>query len=366
MKKQEIYDEFDEFDGNKDAVDIKPYVQACLKHWKKIVVWALCSMVVGILLALSVPKTYTSHAVVAPELVTRSSSSNSLTTLASLAGVNINTLALSDAMHPDLYPSVIKSTNFYIGLFDLPVTVKHKKETIQTDLYDYLVNYNRSPWWGYVMGVPRMAINVVKRIFAEEDEFETAEGHAQMDSLRLTRQQSNVVKYLSKNISAVVEKKTFALSVKVTMQDAVIAAQVANAVIEHLEQFVMQYRTEKARETVAYYERVYEETHDEYLAAQRAAARYADSNLGTMTQSAKMYLQQLQNEAQLRYQMYNTTSQNLLAAQARVLQEAPVLVVIQPGIAPNDGKPSKVKAGLLWMILGAAVGIFLVVRKVKK
>ena len=366
MKKSEIYDEFDELDGRNESVDIKPYVREALKNWKKIVLWAFCAMVVGILLALSMPKTYTSHAVVAPELVTRSSSSNSLTTLANLAGINVNTLALSDAMHPDLYPSVIKSTTFYVGLFDLPVTVKHKKETIQTDLYDYLANYTRRPWWNYVLGAPRTAISLVKNIFDKEDEFETAEGHAQMDSLRLTRQQEGVVKYLDKNISAVVEKKTFALSVRVTMQDKLIAAQVANAVIDHLEQFVLQYRTEKARETVAYYEEVYEETKEEYLSAQRAAARYADSNLGASTQSAKMYLQQLQNEAQLRYQMYNTTSQNLLAARARVLQEAPVLVVIQPGVAPNDGKPSKVKAGLLWMILGAAFGTFLAVRKVKK
>lgn len=363
MRTSDIYDEFDEVEGRNDPVDLRPYIQAALKHWKKILLWALGGMVLGILLTLSIPKTYTSHAVVAPELVTRSSSSNSLTTLASLAGINVNSLALSDAMHPDLYPSVIKSTNFYIGLFDLPVTVHHGKEEIQTDLYDYLANYSRSPWWGYILGLPRTAINLVKSAFATEDEFETAEGHSQLDSLHLTRQQSNVVKLLSKNVTAVVEKKTFALSVRVTLQDAVIASQVANAVIEHLKEFVLAYRTERARETVSYYEQVYDESHEAYVTAQRAAARYADTHLGVMTESAKMQLQLLQNEAQLRYQMYNTTAQNLMAAQARVLQEAPVLVVIQPGVAPNDGKPSKVKWGILWMILGAALGVFLALRK---
>lgn len=366
MRNREVYDEFDELDVKSASVDIKPYIRAALKDWKKVLLFALCGMVLGILLALSMPKTYTSHAVVAPELVTRTSSSNSLTTLASLAGINVNTLALSDAMHPDLYPSVIRSTNFYIGLFDLPVSIERKKEIIHTDLYDYLANYTRRAWWDYVLGLPRIAISGVKRIFADEDVFETAEGHLQLDSLHLTRQQANVVKLLAKNISAVVEKKTFALSVKVTMQDPVVAAQVANAAIEHLEQFVLKYRTEKARETVAYYEQVYEEMHEAYINAQRAAARYADANLGTMTQSARLQQQLLQNEAQLRYNMYNTTAQNLMAAQARVLQEAPVLVVIQPGVAPNDGKPSKVKAGLLWMLIGGALGVFLAARKVKK
>ena len=50
--RKEVYDEFDEIDGKSELVDIKPYVQAALKHWKKIVLWALGGMVVGILVAL--------------------------------------------------------------------------------------------------------------------------------------------------------------------------------------------------------------------------------------------------------------------------------------------------------------------------
>ena len=67
-------------------------------------------------------------------------------------------------------------------------------------------------------------------------------------------------------------------------------------------------------------------------------------------------MQELQNEAQLRYQMYNQTAQNLLAARAKVQQESPVLVIVQPGIAPHIGKPSKVKLTIIWFILGGIAG----------
>ena len=366
MKKYEDFDEFDEFDdGGSTSIDLMPYVRLVLKKWKTILIWALCGAVFGIIIGFSTPKTYTTKAIVAPEIATRSTLGNGLSSLASLAGGNMNTMAITDAMQPDLYREIIKSTNFKVGLFDMPVTVATKDSLVHTDLYDYMVNYNKSPWWGYVIGLPHIAMGAVKSLFVKKDEFDDAEGHDHLDSLRLTKQQEMVVKALSKSITASVEKRTYVLALKVTMQDPVIAAQLANYSIEKLQDFVVSYRTEKARENVDYYEKIYEETRNDYLAAQRAYARYSDANLGATTSTSKIQLQQYQNEAQLRYQMYNQTAQNLLAARAKVQQESPVLVVVQPGIAPHIGKPSKVKLALLWFVLGGLVGLVWVFIKSK-
>jgi uncharacterized protein involved in exopolysaccharide biosynthesis len=198
-----------------------------------------------------------------------------------------------------------------------------------------------------------MGIELVKSLFTKEDEFELTEGHSHVDSLRLTPEQEGVVKALQRSITASVEKRTYVLSVKVKMQDRLIAAQVANAVVENLRQFVVDYRTEKAQENVDYYEKIYEEAHADYLAAQRAYASYVDSHLGSTSKSSQVQQQHLQYEAQIKYQMYNSTAQNLLAAKAKVQQESPVLVVIQRAMAPHNGKPSKVKLAMIWFILGA-------------
>lgn len=361
------FDEFEEFDGGTEqSIDFMPYVRKALKGWKTVLLWAVIGGVFGAVIGLSTPRKYTSKAVIAPELATRSTLGSGLNSLASLAGVNMNSLALTDAMHPDLYPEVIRSTNMYISLFDMPVEVQTKDSLVHTDLYDYMVNYNKHPWWGYVLGLPRMAIDGVKSIFTKKDEFDDAEGHEHIDSLRLTKQQEMVIKALSKNIAASVEKKTYVLSVKVTMQDPVIAAQLANAVIDKLKEFVVSYRTEKSRENVEYYKQIYDQTRQEYLAAQRAYAYYTDSHQGVSSRSTRVYEQQLQNEAQLRFQMYNQTAQNLLAAEAKVQQEAPVLVIVQPGIAPHIGKPSRVRLAVLWFVIGACLGAAWVIWKGRK
>ena len=361
MKEFDEYGEPVEIDGQ--IIDIRPIFQKVLKKWKTVLIWALCGAVLGIVFAVTTPKTYTTKAVIAPELLTRATTSG-VSSLASLAGINMNSLALTDAMHPDVYPVIINSTNFYIGLFDLPVTVETRDSVVHTDLYDYMVHYVKRPWFGYVLGAPRIAIGGIKKLFKSKDDIDDAEGYIQMDSLRLTRQQEMVVKTLSKSITATVEKRSYVLTLRVKMQDPVISAQVANATIDNLRDFVLKYRTEKSRENAAYYQKIYVQTRDDYLSAQKAYAYYMDSHQNVLSKSSLVYQQQLQNEAQLRYQMYSQTAQNLLNAEAKIQQEAPVLVVIQPGVAPRMGKPSRVKVTLLWFILGALAGtVFVAVRK---
>lgn len=354
------FDNIDEFDDNGRAtssIDFKKYIDLALRNWKKILLWAFCGLVFGIIIGFSTPKTFASTAVVAPELATRSTLSSGLNSLASLAGVNMNNLAITDAMHPDLYPVVIKSRDFYLDMFDLPVSFTNADTLVCTDLYDYMANYNKSPWYGVILGLPQIAIGAVKGLFAKEDEFDDAEGHAVIDTLRLTRQQEGVVKALSKSVSVSVERKSYVITITATMQDRIIAAQVANAVVDNLKDFVVNYRMEKSLESIAYLEEMREQTHQEYIEAQNKYARYMDANRGEQTSSAKVKLQLLQNEAQLAYQIYNSTAQSLLAAKVKVKQEAPVLVVIQKGMAPQNGKPSKVKLGLLWGILAGVVCI---------
>lgn len=352
--------------NNEIVIDLRPYFKAILQRWKYILVWACCGALVGIIIGLSKPKTFTSTAVVAPELATRSTLSSGISSLANLAGINMNSLAITDAMHPDLYPVVIRSSTFMMGLFDLPVSFTHADTLVQTDLYDYIANYTKVPWYAYILGLPRMGVEGIKHVFSNKEEmaFEAMEGHDKIDSILLTRQQERVIKALSRSMKVGVDRKTYALTVKVTLQDRVIAAQLTNAIIEHLRQFVVDYRTERALENVAYYEKIYEDAHADYLAAQRAFAYYVDSHMGSTSRSSQVQSQLLQNEAQIKYQMYNSTAQNLLAARARVQQEAPVLVVVQRALASVNGKPSKVKLALIWLVLGMLAGMVAVVLSV--
>lgn len=355
MKKYDEFDDVADIGSAKDPVDIKPYIHLVLKNWKKIFLWAFLGSLFGAMIGLSTPKTYTSETIVAPELVTRSSLGGGLNALSSLAGINMNSFALTDAMHPDLYPEVIRSVDMCLALSDLPVEVATRDSVVHTTLCDYILHYNKAPWWGHVFGLPMRGLSWMKGWFTPEEKTEGGGEVAGADTLRLSREQEQVIAALRSSITADVLKKSYVLSVKVTMQDRVIAAQVANAVIERLQEFVVDYRIEISRKELEYYQTLYDQRHADYLAAQQAYAYYADSHQGTSSRASRIYEQQLQNEALLQFQMFNQTAQNLIAAEAKVQRKSPVLVTIQQGYASRRGSPSTVMLAILWFIMGAAL-----------
>ena len=93
------------------------------------------AVIVGLVIAFSIPKEYTATATIAPEL-SDGKSGGGLSSLAAMAGFNINTSSGADAIYPDLYPDIVSSTPFITGLFNIPV--KDLEGKIDTTLYCYL------------------------------------------------------------------------------------------------------------------------------------------------------------------------------------------------------------------------------------
>ena len=74
-----------------------------------------------------------------------------------MAGINLGgASAGEDALSPELYPDIVKSTPFLLSLFD--VKVKDQKGKVDTTLYAYLDKYQRSSWMGAVVSAPFKAL----------------------------------------------------------------------------------------------------------------------------------------------------------------------------------------------------------------
>ena len=94
-----------------DEIDIMELVRKLFRDWKLILKWCGIAAVIGLVIAFSIPKEYTVSSKMAPETISRSSS-GSLGSLASLAGVNLGSISTSDAVYPELYPDIV---NFWVG-----------------------------------------------------------------------------------------------------------------------------------------------------------------------------------------------------------------------------------------------------------
>lgn len=346
-------------------------MELALKVWnERKLVFKVCGIaaVIGLIVGFSIPKEYTSTIVIAPES-SSGKSGGGLSSLASLAGINMN-LNTADAIYPDLYPQIVGSVPFLTDLFEIPVQESgaDAEEMAEADypypmpLKEYMLDYQRGPWWGAIMSAPFKLLGWGMSLFREEEEIPADH---QLNTFQLTEEESDIAKALNNRISISVDKKTSVTTLSVMMQDPLIAATLADSVRVRLQEYVTDYRTSKARNTLDYIQKLYDDSKAEYYAAQAAYAAYADRNLNLSTLSARAEATRLENEQNLAYQTYTQMAQQLQAAKAKVDEITPVYTIIQPATVPlQRTKPSKVTilAGFIFLGGALAVGWILYVR----
>lgn len=328
------------------------------KVWKDrllVLKWCGIALVVAIVVAYSIPKEYTTTVTLAPEISgTSSRSLGNMSALAAMAGLRTSSGSSNDALSPELYPDIVSSTAFAVELFDVPV--QDASGELQTTVYDYLTAHQRAPWWSMVMSLPSRLIGWVTSLFKSDDELVNDEG--KVDPFQLTFEQSGVVGALNGRIMASVDKKSWVITLSVTMQDPLISATLTDTVMHKLQNYITDYRTNKARKDLEFSQKVYEEARDNYYESQQAYADFVDRNQGIMRKTMEAKEERLRNEMTLDYTLYNQTAQQLQLAKAKVQENTPVYTVVQPATVPLlPSKPSKMLILVAFVFLGGVCSV---------
>ncbi len=333
-----------------EEIDLLELLRSLLKEWKRILLWAGVAAAIGIIIAVSIPDQYSVTAKMVPERV-RQSNSN-VSAIASMAGINLGASSTSDAFSPDLYPVIISSNPFVTDLFPIPVEYKWKKEAVSSDYYSYMLNIYREPWWVFLKRLP----SKLKSLFRKTT---PVTGYENLDLSRLTSEQSRVASRIRNSLSLKVDKNTNVVSLTVKAQDPGVAVQVATEVVERLKAYLVDYRTEKARKNLDYYQKLYDDYKQKYYSSQQRYASYVDSHQGVVLQRVRTEQERLQNEMNLHFQLYNSCAQQLQAAEAKVQEETPVFTMINPPVRPlSPSGPSRGLIILALAFLGAVAACF--------
>ena len=291
-------------------------------------------VVLGIIIALSIPKQYTVTVTLSPEMG-GDKANGGLASLASsfLGGGTSN--SSNDALNVTLAPDIVASTPFILELFN--TRVQTLNEELDTTLVTYL-DEQKQPWWGYIKAIPGIAINTVKSLFTEKVDTVSI-----LNPFQLTEKEAAKVEGLRKAIIANVDKKTAMTTITVTLQDPKVTAMVADSVVGKLQQYIIDYRIKKAKEDCAYLEELYHERQQEYYQAQSKYAHYFDTNRNIAFQSVRAEQERLQNDMNLAYQVYSQVAQQLQVARAKIQEEKPVFAVVEPATIPLEPSGSSRK-----------------------
>ena len=321
-----------------------------LKHWKQIFLISFLFGVLGIVSALTMTRKYNVTMTLAPEVTNRANNNlSSITSMLGLNGVSLN--PGTDAMSITLFPEICHSTPFLAALLDVPlssyVSEKQQEEGMQpmhTTVYKHFSGEDkekkgRSKW-----------LSSLKK----EDEKPYT---GVVDATELPHKQAMVVKALGNSISADVDKKTGITTISVTMDDRMMAKQLADTVCTRLQEYVSEYRTKKAEADYAYYVAPAQEAREIQIKAQAAYARSVDYDRSVILQSKNSEKERLRADANLASDIYSQMAQQRELARAKIQEEKPVYAVVQPATLPQQPMNSRVKRVLIWGFIGVFLSL---------
>ncbi len=267
-----------------------------------------------------------------------------LSSLAGLAGIDINNIAGgSDAIRPELYPDVLQSAPFALFLFK---QVVYTKSVSRPQLFEKYWEDQRG--WNLLDWLS----------FGSEDQVQ-ADLKVQNPTrlLQLTKDQEAMAEDLQEHIGATFDKKSGVLTINSVMPDPVVSAHIATLSLNYLNDYITTYRTEKARREVNFLSKQVGIARQRYQTAEYNLSVYRDKNRSVYLNTSKIEEQRLQAEFILSQDLYNTLSKQAEMAKIKVQQETPVFKILEPAKIPL--KKSGPKRSLLilgFALLGMIVG----------
>lgn len=308
------------------------------------------------LFTLFIPRYYKCTVSLAPES-TSASSLGSLGSLASSFGLgSLAKMNSSDAFFAEIYPDILASNDFIANL--MTVNVKSQKGDINTNYYLYLRDHQKYAWWNIVKGY---IIELVKP--TPKDGYQ---GKDKISVFNLSERQYKLFQGVQSNIFCEVDKKTNVVTITVKDQDPLICATMANETCEKLQEFIVKYRTHKAKIDYEYYKKLCAEAKAKYERARQTYGSYSDANMDIVLESYRSKTEDLENEMQLKYNIYSTLNTQMQMAQAKLQEATPAFTVIQSATVPyKPAGPKRVFISLAMTILAfiALSGWILVKRK---
>ncbi len=332
-------------------IDIVAIVKKVIKDKWSLLVFFIIFAVLGVAVALMTPRTYSTDVVVAPEL-SSGSMPEGLSDIASMVGVDLNNGNKSsvDAIYPQIYPDVISSNDFIVQLFNIPVTTEGAKNS--KTYFDHITKDAKMGFWDY----PKTWMgNIVKKITGKKDTTNLADASTVIDPVHLSKVQSDIRDAIRSQVTCVVDKKTNVITITAKDFDRFVSAEVADTVQKRLRNYIIEYRTKKFKQDVAYAQSLVDTAEAKYVKTRNAYTAFAEANTDVTQESFVTKRDEMENNMQMRYTNYTQALQQLQVAQAKLREHTPVFTVIQEASVPF--KPSGTPRSLI--VLGYVLaGLF--------
>jgi len=281
----------------------------------------------------------------------------SLGSLASLAGINLGRASSSDGISPELYPQIVSSIPFQLALLNTPLTIAGQTEPVSYKAY-YENIYSPgllSTIKKYTIGLPGVFIKLVK---SAPENRETTAGVKEGQLIAVSEKENGLIKLLENQISLAVNDKEGFISISATLPEAIASAELALKAQQLLQEYALQFKTQKSIEQLTYIEERYAEKEKAFNTIKIALARFQDQNIGINTALGRTKLLQLQGDYDLAFAVYSELAKQLETQRLQVKKDTPLFTVLKPVTIPTEkSAPKKALIVVVYLFLGFVLSV---------
>lgn len=346
----------------KDVIDLREITK---KLWNKkrlfLKVWAI-TFVLACIWILPQPRYYTCVVKLAPE-IGGEDVGGGLSSLASSFGFNLEGIGGQDAIYPELYPELFEDPSFITGLYKIRVSTKDGD--ISTDYFTYIKQYQKAnpltkPFYA--------ARRIVKSWFEEEDNTPRGEGAEDINPFLMNRADFDLMQKIISNFICSVDTKNRVISIKVTDQDPLVCATMADSVKCHLQDFIIRYRTSKVREDELHYQLLRDRAEEEYYQAMKAYSRFCDTHKNAVMQAYQSERERLESQMAFKQNAFAAMETQLQSTRVKLQEKTPAFTTLKNSIVPvKPAGPKRMLFVLFTLILSTIVtSIILLKEDLKK
>ena len=303
------------------------------------------------------PRYYEAEVSIAPES-SDATGFGSLATFASNFGMNLGN-GYSDAIYPQLYPDLMSSTRFLVDIFDIKVRTKDGE--IETDYYTYLTKHQKR----HVLLIPYYALKDWISSLSESGEPNMSAGGEngkRFNPFALSKKTSKTIEVVQKKITCSYSMTTNVVTVSVKDQDPLVCALLADSIMEHLQLFITDYRTKKARVDYEHYKKLAEEAKANYEEALNRYAEYCNAHINVTLKSVELQMRSLENDMQAKYNIFTTIDTRMEVALTKVQERTPAFTELTNATVPvKPAGPKRmifVAVMLFLSTIGTVIGLF--------
>lgn len=318
-------------------------------------------MVLGLLVALFSSKVYTTSCDIVPQ-TSKGAKGGGMSSLAALAGINLNDGQSGAELSPLVYQNIMNSTSFRKELMQTEIDFEEAGRPVS--FYEYYTSeeFNKPTVLSYIMkytiGLPGVIMGAIRGEQPEPD-YSSLGGASAIETI--SKDDFKAMSILESCISMTLDNKNGYLTITANMPEALAAAQLAQASVELLQKYITKFKIEKVQSNLDFVQERYNEAKGNFEDVQSRRAKFRDANHNSVKYAARVEQEKLDAEYTLAMNLYSELATQLEQAKINVKETTPILTVIRPVTVPyKKSKPQRAMILLAFTFLGFAAGAGLV------